>query len=267
MNFHQGSFAGHNARDLTWLPPEFLLSLPDKNSKTHTKKKSQSSTTPLVSTLCQLLPGPLKQPYIWDNGCSLGWLQWESSPELQPCSHCCLPSSRHQNPEHAACTEQPPHPSPPSTYKQHQNLSSRQEEVRRAAWKDSWGSSTFQHSVILFISVFPGWRRKNTGFWKLSFFSPALGTTHQVKRYCECILTTYSMQSVFTLAFLCSCREPFQDNSRLYLFETCHCGRVICFLYFISSYIYISYWADMLLPCHPPVHYGNSKPLPKPCSG
>lgn len=159
------------------------------------------------------------------------WLQRESSSELQTCSHCCLPSSRHQNPEHAACTEQPPHSSPHSTWKQYY--------VRRsAAWKDSWGSSTLC-SVVLFISVFLGWRRKKYHLLKAQLCSPALGTTHQVKRYCECILTTYSVQRAFTLAFLCSCKEPFQDNSSLYLFESCHCGRVICFLYCISGYIYI----------------------------
>lgn len=109
---------------------------------------------------------------------------------------------------------------------------------RRAAWKDSQGSST-SCSVDLFCICTSRMKEKKYHLLKAQLCFPALGTTHQVKRYCECILTTYSMQRVFTLAFLCSCREPFQDNSNLYLFETCHWWRAIRFLYFICSYIYI----------------------------
>lgn len=89
-------------------------------------------------------------------------------------------------------------------------------------------------------------KKKKHHFLKAQLCFPAVRTTYQVKRYCECILTTYSMQRVFTLAFLCSCREPFQDNPSLYLFETCHCGRVICFLYFISSYICIIHFSRII---------------------
>lgn len=121
--------------------------------------------------------GPYNGPTFGTLGMACGWLQWESSAELQTCSHHCLPSSRHQNPEHGTSTN---NHHIHSLILHIDNIKTCPHVRRRTAWKDSRGSSTLC-SVVLFVSVFLGWRRKNTTFWKLYFGSLLLGLPIRLK--------------------------------------------------------------------------------------